>query len=64
VTIRERMPRSSTSEGAWLDAHIELTPDRQGNRAQRRKAAKGKRRTEAELAPLRQSIIDEETTHV
>jgi hypothetical protein len=48
VTKRERMPRKVTVEGSRLDAPFVLGGDPGGNRAQRRAAAKGKRRTAAD----------------
>lgn len=46
MTGHERMPRTSTrvTGVASLDAHAQVAADPKGNRAQRRKAAKGKRR--------------------
>lgn len=48
MTKRERMPRTSTSEGAWLDANLDRRADPDGNRAQRRKAAKGRRQAQVD----------------
>lgn len=44
MTKRERMPRTSLPEGAWLDAHLDVGADPRGNRAQRRKAANQRRK--------------------
>ena len=51
MTRRERMPRKVTSEGSRLDAPYQLGGDPNGNRAQRRLAAKGKRRTAGDATP-------------
>lgn len=48
MTRRERVPRRVTSEGARLDGPYELGADPNGNRAQRRLAARGKRQMRAE----------------
>lgn len=46
MSRRERVPRRVTSEGARLDGPYELGADPNGNRAQRRLAARGKRPAE------------------